>query len=120
VQLTRDEHLAKSRQNENFVASLDTSSTVGVEWAITIKFYAALHFVQAYFASRGGHTPSTHGSRASAIERDIHISGAYEDYRELEDLSRTARYDYSNLHIGHITSADECLTAVKAVVGIHL
>ena len=87
---------------------------------ITVKFYAALHYVQAYFASRTGKAPLTHDRRASAIQRDISISGAYDDYRYLEDLSRDARYNYSNLQSGHIIFAEDCLTAIKSVVGLHL
>lgn len=85
-----------------------------------MKFYAALHYVQAYFASRTGKAPITHDRRASAIQRDPVIAGAYDDYRELEDLSRDARYNFSNLQAGHIKFADECLTTVKSVVGLHL
>jgi hypothetical protein len=48
------------------------------------------------------------------------ISGAYDDYRELEDLSRDAGYNFSNLQAGHLKFADECVVAIKAVVGLHL
>jgi len=121
LQLTREEHLTKSRKNEEFVNLIDTSTTVGIEWAITVKFYAALHYVQAYFASKGGaNVPGTHSRRASAIEKDPFIAGAYDDYRELQDISREARYDFSNLQPGHVKYADDCLATVKAVVGLHL
>jgi hypothetical protein len=120
LQLSRTQHLTKSQQNEEFVKSIDVSRTIGIEWAITVKFYAALHYVQAYFASRSGRTPATHGRRATAIERDPLISGAYDDYRELEDISREARYDFSELRLDHLKLADDCLAAVKSVVNLHL
>lgn len=120
MQLSRDEHLTKSAQNEELAQTLDASTVIGVEWAITMKFYAALHFVQAYFSSRTGRAPTTHERRASAIQRDPMISGAYDDYRELEDLSRDARYNFSNLQLTHLECADECLTVVKSVVRLHL
>jgi hypothetical protein len=120
LQFTRDEHLTKSRQNEVFAKTIDASSGVGIEWAITVKFYAALHMVQAYFVSRTGKTPTMHANRAAAIQRDISISGAYDDYRELQDISRAARYDCSDLQAGHLRFADECLAAIKSVIGIHL
>jgi uncharacterized membrane protein len=63
LQLTKEEHLTKSRQNEEFVRSIDISSVIGIEWAITVKFYAALHYVQAYFASRTSDAPITHARR---------------------------------------------------------
>jgi len=52
LQLSKSEHLTKSQQNEEFVKTIDVSQMIGIEWAITVKFYAALHYVQAYFASR--------------------------------------------------------------------
>ena len=54
------------------------------------------------------------------IQRDPLISGAYDDYRELEDISREARYDFSDLRPSHLKLADDCLAAVKSVVGLHL
>ncbi len=120
LQLSKSEHLTKSQQNEEFVKTIDVSQMIGIEWAITVKFYAALHYVQAYFASRSGRTPATHDRRATAIQRDPLISGAYDDYRELEDISREARYDFSNLRQDHLKFADDCLVAVKSVVGLHL
>jgi hypothetical protein len=120
LRLTRAEHLTKSRQNEEFVKKIDTSNVVGIEWSITVKFYAALHYVQAYFTSKSSMTPTAHTLRASGIERDPLISGAYDDYRELSDLSREARYDFSNLQESHLESADDCLKAVKSIVRLHL
>jgi hypothetical protein len=64
--------------------------------------------------------PITHDRRASAIQRDPAIAGAYDDYRELEDISREARYGFSNLQPGHLKFADDCLTVVKSVVNLHL
>jgi hypothetical protein len=120
LQFTRDEHLTKSRQNEAFAKTIDASSAAGMEWVITIKFYAALHLVQAYFASRTGKVPTVHANRATAIQRDMSISGAYDDYRELYDISRTARYDCEDLQAGHLKFAEECFAAIKSVVGLHL
>jgi|SRR5437588_7144302 len=104
----------------SFANSLDVSSTVVIEWAITIKFYAALHYVQAYFVSRTGRAPVSHEHRSTAILRDPMISGAYDDYRELKDISREARYDCSNLQAVHLKFADECFISVKSIVGLHL
>ena len=120
MHLTREEHLTKSAQNEAFEQTIDTSTVAGIEWAITVKFYVALHYVQAYFAAHSTITPITHTLRASAIQRDPLIAGAYDDYRDLEDISREARYDFSNLQPGHLKFATACLETVKSVVRIHL
>jgi hypothetical protein len=75
--------------------------------------------VEAYFASRGKHFRH-HRHRAAEVELDPHISGAYDDYRELSDISRDARYEFDNLTTGHLKFADELLISVKSVVGLHL
>ena len=119
-QFTRAQHLAKSRNNENFAAALHTATTAGREWAVTALFYAALHCLQAYFAARTDRIPITHGHRSSAIQRDAAISGAYDEYRELSDLSRSARYDCEVIQPGHVRFAQEWLASIKAIVAPHL
>jgi hypothetical protein len=112
--------LAKAKKNEAFASGLETSTVTGIEWSITIKFYAALHYVQAYFASKQLGTPITHSHRASAIQRDAVISAVYDDYRELEDLSRDARYNSVNLKRGHVKFAEDCLESIKSAVYKHM
>src|SRR5260370_34884574 len=100
----------------SFAESIAAASSAGIEWAIAVKFYAALHLVQAYFVSRTGNAPTGHANRATAIHRDMSISGAYDDHRELQDISRAARYDCSALQPGHLMLADEGLCAFKLAV----
>jgi uncharacterized protein (UPF0332 family) len=85
------------------------------EWAVTCVFYAALHYVQAYFVSHGGDIV-THKNRASAIQRDARISGVYDEYRELESLSREARYDNTTFNQAHVTYALQSLEIIKRAV----
>jgi hypothetical protein len=121
LRLQQTQHLSKSQQNEEFADALDISQQIALEWAITAKFYSALHFVQAYLVSRSTtNTPVSHGARATAIQRDAMISGAYEDYRELQDLSREARYDYSSFNPGDLKFAQERLESIKSIVRLHL
>ncbi len=115
--MTSPEHLAKAQQNELFASELGLSSGVHIDWTITILFYAAVHYVQAYFATRGK-TFHMHRSRDSALGRDPNISGIYQDYRELEHFSRQARYE---LPSGRLTELDvsymkTCLNTVKAAI----
>lgn len=119
MRLTKHQHLQKATENEKFAQTIDTNTVAGIEWAITVKFYIALHYIQAYLASKGQNY-FRHESRGDAIERDPKIRNAYDDYRELYDISRDARYDFCNLSKGHLTFADNCLNAIKAVVQPHL
>lgn len=87
----RDDHRAKAEHDEQFVHSLDLSTTPYLDWAITALFYAALHYVEAYFATMKRHSPD-HRTRDSAIQRDSRIRSLYADYNELKNYSINARY----------------------------
>ena len=111
------EHLAKARQNELFASSMDLSSGAHIDWALTILFYAALHYVQAYFAARGK-THRMHRTRDSAVGRDPNISAIYHDYRELQHFSRQARYELpiGRLTVQNVLEMRICLSNVKTMV----
>lgn len=85
---TKDEHLAKAKHNEAFVAALADPFW---DWAVTVTFYAALHYVMAFLATKADHPP-THQVRNSHIHRDRVLRPIYIDYRELQNESEDARY----------------------------
>lgn len=114
MKFSKDEHKNKAIENEDLLASLPFTSC-GTEWAITITFYAALHYVQAYFALTG-QSFSSHGSRNTAIGKDPVISVIYSDYLNLYNISRDARYEVFNLQPGHLTYAQNALAEVKKVI----
>ena len=87
----KHEHLTKAKHDEEFVSSLDLSTTPYLDWAITALFYAALHYVEAYFATMKRHSPD-HRTRDSAVQRDSRIRGIYDDFNELKNHSINARY----------------------------
>ncbi|MGH9652177.1 MAG: hypothetical protein ACRD6B_01795, partial [Bryobacteraceae bacterium] len=57
---TPNEHFDWAEANERFAASVDRSDPVAAGWAITALFYAALHYVDSCFASRGVARGLTH------------------------------------------------------------
>jgi hypothetical protein len=85
-------HIQQAKHNEALAQYLE--GTPYPDWRATSLFYAALHYVQAYFLSR---TPpqhfTRHSDRDTAIESDSHIGGIWNDYRSLKDWSQKARYD---------------------------
>jgi hypothetical protein len=86
---TKQEHDDKADHNEYLVSTLDNPF---FDWQVTALFYAALHRVEAYFATKNIHLP-THTVRDSQIHRDHDLKSIYVDYRELEGESRAARYN---------------------------
>ena len=88
---SKNQHLQKARHDEEFVQFLDSTAVKFTDWAATGLFYAALHYVEAYFATRGTHSPD-HRARDSSVYRDKRLRQIYNDYNELKNFSINARY----------------------------
>lgn len=93
---TVQEHLEQAQRNEAFLTSVDISSTPYLDWAVTVIFYAALHYLRALFARHHVTNIARYGDMDKAFERLAvvrHEAGIYNDYRQLKDDSRDARYN---------------------------
>jgi hypothetical protein len=112
---TTPQHRAKAENNEFLTTELDNPFW---DWAVTANFYAALHYVEAYFGSRKPPLhPATHQLRGSHIHADAQLSAIYVDYRQLEDESRDARYDASMTFVqADVARTRTYLERIKAVV----
>ena len=60
---------------------------MAIDWAVTILFYSALHYIDAFLAGKNMH-PLNHDQRDEEVERNGSISNIYNDYRRLKDMSR--------------------------------
>lgn len=89
---TADRHLTQAARNESLSLALEAQYS---EWAVTALFYAALHYVEAYFdrhATSGQPRHHTgHVERTRAVR--LRIPTVYRSYRWLMELSRDARYE---------------------------
>lgn len=112
---TKEEHLKKAEENLTFRKSIDLQQPTAMGWYVTVTFYTALHYIEAYFTSRGMGF-NNHHSRGSAIQRDSTLSLLYDSYRSLEDLSREARYDCSGFNVGDLRRADASLEYIQKTV----
>ena len=59
-------HRQQAQHNEEFIASFDLDATPYLDWVVTAIFYAALHFVDSYLATKDIHL-SSHRGRDSLI-----------------------------------------------------
>lgn len=50
---SKDEHLAKAANNHKFAMALKDANSTVFGWKLTILFYSALHYVEAYNAKFG-------------------------------------------------------------------
>jgi hypothetical protein len=89
------EHLDKAQHNFDFLDSFDSNQRGNYRgWIVTVYFYTALHYVDAYLANKGYKEFNTHEERKNHIvifQSDLKPS-IYRKYRQLEDDSRNARY----------------------------
>lgn len=111
---TKEEYSKKALENEQFATNLP-GTIPGIEWAITAQFYAALHYVNAYFATKGEHY-SGHPTRIRAIQKDSWLSVIYDDYQGLYNISRDARYECMNLGNEELLFAQKKLHLIKSVI----
>ena len=103
-------HISQAKSNEDLAEFL--KDTAYPDWRATVLFYAALHYVQAYFAG-AGRMPSRHSDREEAIHLDTRISAIWNDYRSLKDWSTRARYGCQKPDAAHFK--DEIFPSLEAV-----
>ena len=89
--LTKAEHEQKAAHNEAFAAAVLAGGAGYLDWVVTAYFYAALHWVEAFFHTHGGGFTS-HAKRNQEVaarfppaERDRYLTLYY--------YSLQARYD---------------------------
>jgi hypothetical protein len=112
---TPAEHVGKARENEESARSLGAPTICALEWSVTANSYAALHYVQAYFATQNI-TFKLHTNRATAIARDTALKTIYQDYREMQDSSEAARYEVNGIKFDDPAYVKACLARVKSAI----
>ncbi len=63
------QHETQAQRNETFFQSLDRTVSVNREWIVTAAFYAALHWIEAYFDNRHRQHFTSHRDRNNAVIR---------------------------------------------------
>ena len=106
----KPEHISKAERNEKFAETV--SKTAYLDWAVTIYFYAALHYVDAILAVSGVH-PDSHTQRGDAIGTNVTLSVVRPEYRILETLSQNARYRSMKIEESDLQKARENFATLK-------
>lgn len=82
--------LERARHNERFLATLDLDTTPYLDWAVTIAFYAALRYMDAFFHPQ---EVNSHSERLRLVRTNPRTRPIYDSYAELYRQSRDARYE---------------------------
>ena len=102
---TSEQHRDKAANNEFLRDQLNNPFW---DWAVTVTFYAALHYVEAYFAKKKPALHSKdHKMRDSYIRRDAVLGPLYRKYVDLKQESHDARYQ------AHIVITQSDVTRVQ-------
>jgi hypothetical protein len=112
---SRADHIARAEENEAFAKSLDQAKPLYVDWGITVLFYSALHYVDAYLAIKPLHPPNL-DARDTAIQNNGSLSPIYKDYRRLKDQSRAARYEIPNFDRSQFSAMNQRFENIKTLV----
>ncbi len=88
---TKTTHLTVARDNERLAGQLNLDSAPSRGWASTMSFYAALHYVEAFFSISGVHS-ADHRTRDSNLCRHNETLQIYDEFCELKNISTSARY----------------------------
>lgn len=107
----QSEHISKAERNEKFAGTV--SKTAYLDWAVTILFYAALHYVDAILAISGIH-PDSHTQRGDAIGTNATLLRIRGEYRILETLSQNARYRAMKIDPHDLAEAERNFDILRA------
>lgn len=83
-------HLEQARHNEAFLQRIDSDTYS--DWVVTVLFYAALHYVDAYLAKQGHADPGDHDTRDDLIRQFADTRLVWREYSRLKSFSRSSRY----------------------------
>lgn len=106
-------HRRKAERNMRFRSEIESVGNGYPEWEVTAAFYAAVHLVQAYLLTFTHDRPRDHTARKAAIGRASDLRSIQDDYEELYDLSRGARYDCSIVRSDDVAKALKLLANIK-------
>jgi hypothetical protein len=97
---TPEEHKAKALHNERFLDVPELTGSEFVDWAVTVLFYSALHWMRALAAQEGYQIKAYKSYRKGILGEEEVFTGtpvftqqAFEWYSHLKDDSRDARYE---------------------------
>ncbi len=84
-------HVQQALHNYAVYQYLNASSQPATDWQVTMLFYAALHYVDAYLGKMNVH-PRSHEDRDAYVSVVADLRRVASSYLQLRDRSMDARY----------------------------
>lgn len=126
----QNEHVSKALSNLELIKPIEDLGS-HPDWAVTVKFYAAVHWLRALLAKHGvatGRHDSIHynefSTKISQALKQVEgrvaddVDEALEAFEDLRDLSQTARYKCLPVSVFHQRAyeADDNLSCIQRFV----
>ncbi|WP_083865788.1 HEPN domain-containing protein [Deinococcus peraridilitoris] len=110
------EHYGQADSNERFISDVDDQRFP--DWAITSRYYEAVHLVRAWLAERGEDSFPDHSTVRRLLRDKGFPRAAKEAYKDLEQLSQDARYECYDATVlaPDIADAQHHLEVIRRVV----
>ena len=114
---SKGEHIDWTQHNEAFWNSFALDASPFIDWVVTGIFYEAVHWVEAFLATKGRHSGS-HKERSTAMHRFAQeLAPIQTDYDTLKLDSMAARYS-CHMHTSQEVTQD--LTPLVTSVRNHI
>jgi len=108
-------HLDLAKRNETFLQSINSSTFP--DWVVTVAFYAALHYIDAFLARRGRIEVKGHGTREDSIKLYPELFSTAIWYFQLKSASVRARYYGDQLLPGEMSKhTDQHLVNIRKTI----
>jgi hypothetical protein len=101
---SKGEHVQKADGDANFALALPLTSQPNIDWALIALFYAAMHYIEAYMATKGQHLRS-HETRDKMVARDSNLRKIFKEYADLKYYGYVARYEPYQFKATDVTSS---------------
>jgi hypothetical protein len=109
----KEEHLNQASRNEKLAQSL--AQTEYREWTVTVLFYVAVHYIEAFLAVRHLHCDD-HSERSEKIRQIPELRKIAKEYDALRTLSRQARYHALPIQPEDVNIAQQKLDVIRAQI----
>jgi len=106
---TPQEHKGKALHNERFLDVRELTGGEFVDWAVTVLFYSALHWMRALAAQEGYQIKAYRSYKKGILGEEEVFRGtgvftqqAFDWYSHLKDDSRDARYEMKQFSVADL------------------
>lgn len=108
---SESKHIDQYRHNKAFLDNGIRDKNEFSDWAVTVTFYCGIHLIEAMLA-RTGHNPKNHSERRDMLKYIPNRNDFQDEYLDLYNLSRQARYDCITIGKDQIFAAQVDLDAI--------